>query len=96
MIKKRKYITGIRFFLIFIISFHISDLYCQLDNKAFYLPSSFQAEKEKCLYFSFSNLNFSKNNEYFNKIADGYTLFGYQVNPEIVFFPSENIGISLT
>jgi hypothetical protein len=93
MIRKRKYRSGIRLFFIFFISFIITDSYCQLDNKAFYLPSSFQAEKDKCLYFSFSNLNFTKNNEYFNKIADGYTLFGYQVNPEVVFFPSENIGI---
>jgi hypothetical protein len=93
MIRKRKYRSGIRLFFIFFISFIITDSYCQLDNKAFYLPSSFQAEKDKCLYFSFSNLNFTKNNEYFNKIADGYTLFGYQVNSEVVFFPSENIGI---
>ncbi len=36
-------------------------------------------------------LGFSKNNEYFNDIADGYTLFGYHLNPKLVYFPSGNI-----
>lgn len=31
---------------------------------------------------------FSKNNEYFNKIADGYTLFGYHLNPKLVYYPA--------
>ena len=47
MIKKGKYISGIRLFFIFFISFLITDSYCQLDNKAFYLPSSYQAEKDE-------------------------------------------------
>lgn len=33
-------------------------------------------------------LAFSKNNEYFNDIADGYTLFGYHLNPKLVYFPA--------
>ncbi|WP_237586627.1 hypothetical protein [Pontibacter russatus] len=31
---------------------------------------------------------FSKNNEYFNKIADGYTLFGYHLNPKLIYYPA--------
>lgn len=31
------------------------------------------------------NLNFIKNNEYFNFIADGYTLLGTQLYPEIIY-----------
>ena len=38
-------------------------------------------------------LGFSKNNEYFNDIADGYTLFGYHLNPKLVYFPAEFIRI---
>ncbi|MFD1185430.1 hypothetical protein [Pontibacter rugosus] len=38
-------------------------------------------------------LGFLKNNEYFNKIADGYTLFGYQLNPSLSYQPTENIKI---
>lgn len=34
-----------------------------------------------------------KNNEYFNKIADGYTLFGYQLNPKLIYFPSPNVRL---
>lgn len=45
------------------------------------------------LYFGFRNLNYFKNNEYFGKIADGYTLFGYQLNPKLIYFPSENLRV---
>ncbi len=31
------------------------------------------------------NLNFFKNNEYFNEIADGYTLLGTLVHPELIY-----------
>ncbi|GAA4433318.1 hypothetical protein GCM10023188_22610 [Pontibacter saemangeumensis] len=33
-------------------------------------------------------LGFSRNNEYFNKIADGYTFFGYHLNPKLIYYPA--------
>lgn len=36
---------------------------------------------------------FSKNNEYFNQIADGYTLFGYHIMPRVVYYPHANMRI---
>ncbi|TXK44948.1 hypothetical protein FVR03_12865 [Pontibacter qinzhouensis] len=36
---------------------------------------------------------FSKNNEYFNGIADGYTLFGYQLNPSLSYQPAPFVRI---
>ena len=71
-----------------VISFNI---YGQLNNSAFYLPPNYHTEKKHDLYFDLNILGFTKNNEYFNKISDGYTLFGYQLNPDILFFPSENV-----
>ncbi|RIJ37090.1 hypothetical protein D1627_13465 [Pontibacter oryzae] len=38
-------------------------------------------------------LGFMKNNEYFNKIADGYTLFGYQLQPSVSYQPSKDVII---
>ncbi|AKD05604.1 hypothetical protein PKOR_08810 [Pontibacter korlensis] len=38
-------------------------------------------------------LGFLKNNEYFNKIADGYTLFGYQFNPKISYQPTATVRL---
>jgi len=66
----------------------------QLNNQPFYLPATYQAEKKNDIYINITTLGFTKNNEYFDRIADGYTLFGYQIMPELVFFPAEQISIS--
>jgi len=66
----------------------------QFNNGSFYLPASYQAEKKNDIYINLTTLGFTKNNEYFDRIADGYTLFGYQIWPELVYFPSENIKLS--
>ena len=36
---------------------------------------------------------FFKDNEYFNSIADGYTLFGTQLNPQLVYYPTANLRL---
>ncbi|MFC5269110.1 hypothetical protein [Adhaeribacter terreus] len=45
------------------------------------------------LELNIKTLGFFKDNEYFNKIADGYTLFGYQLNPSLQYYASEKIRI---
>jgi hypothetical protein len=47
----------------------------------------------KELRLGINTLGFFKDNEYFNKIADGYTLFGYQLTPSVQYYPSEKIKI---
>lgn len=42
---------------------------------------------KNALYFKLDNLNFVKNNEYFNNIADGYILIGAQLHPKLAFYP---------
>ncbi len=39
------------------------------------------------LFFAIENHNFIKNNEYFNNIADGYTLLGSSLHPKLLFYP---------
>ena len=36
---------------------------------------------------------FFKDNEYFNKIIDGYTLYGTHLNPQLVYYPSKNLRL---
>ena len=36
---------------------------------------------------------FFKDNEYFNKIVDGYTLYGTQLNPQLVYYPVKNLRL---
>jgi len=67
----------------------------QLNNTAFDQPTKLNAADSGIVSLGFNTLGFTKNNEYFNKIADGYTLFGYQVNPYLTFQPLSNVSLSV-
>lgn len=68
-------------------------LYAQLDNSAFYEDFPVDSTQENVLSMRFHNHNFTKNNEYFNYIADGYTLFGTQFSPRMSYQPTKYIRI---
>ena len=36
---------------------------------------------------------FFKDNEYFNKIVEGYTLYGTQLNPQLVYYPTKDLRL---
>ena len=42
---------------------------------------------------SLNAFTFFKDNEYFNKIVDGYTLFGTQLNPQLVYYPTKELRL---
>jgi hypothetical protein len=50
---------------------------------------------DNALYLNIDNLNFIKNNEYFNNIADGYTLLGSYLHPKLSFYPSSKTKLEL-
>ena len=43
--------------------------------------------------FSLNAFTFFKDNEYFNKIVDGYTLYGTQLNPQLVYYPTKDLRL---
>ncbi|RNI26350.1 hypothetical protein EFB08_14470 [Rufibacter latericius] len=45
------------------------------------------------LQLGLNAFGYQKNNEYFNDIAEGYTLFGYHLNPRLVYFASPTVRI---
>ncbi|MBD2722907.1 hypothetical protein [Hymenobacter armeniacus] len=45
------------------------------------------------LLLSFKAFTFFKDNEYFNKIVDGYTLYGTQLNPQLVYYPIKDLRL---
>jgi hypothetical protein len=47
------------------------------------------------VYLSLKNINFVKDNEYFNPIIEGYTLTGFFIQPELIYSPSKKIRIQL-
>ena len=46
------------------------------------------------LHLSINNFNFLRNLEYFNKIQDGYTLFGAQLEPQLMYFAHPRLLIT--
>ena len=45
------------------------------------------------LRLSVHAFTFFKDNEYFNDIVEGYTLFGTQLNPQLVYYPVANLRL---
>jgi len=66
----------------------------QLNNSVFENLTKIEAKDTSKLFLGLNSLFFFKNNEYFNTIIDGYTLFGYQFNPFLNYQPHENIRIN--
>jgi hypothetical protein len=67
--------------------------YAQLDNTPFNNIRPLDASRVHDLYLDFDALLFTKNNEYFSRIADGYTLYGFQFAPFLSYYPSEKVRI---
>ena len=67
--------------------------FAQLNNQVFEDSLAIASKDAKKLYLQVHNLNFVKNNEYFNNIIPGQTLFGYQLKPRLVYFPAKNVRV---
>ncbi|QNE40612.1 hypothetical protein F1C16_14085 [Hymenobacter sp. NBH84] len=80
----------------------------QLDNRAFtntepgkkseltFNQQASSSEEENTagdLQLSVRSFTFFKDNEYFNRIIEGYTLFGTQLNPQLVYYPTANLRL---
>jgi len=63
----------------------------QLNNRSFERSSVINPLDSGRLGAGINTLGFTKNNEYFNDIADGYTLFGYQLNPYLSYQPLPSV-----
>jgi len=80
-------------FFTLILSFSAPVTYAQLNNQALEKKLEVKPEYEHDLRFGVDILGFNRNNEYTNDIADGYTLFGYHLNPKLVYFPAKFVRL---
>lgn len=80
------------FFFVFL-TFSVPATYGQLDNRALEKKLDVKPDYDQQIRLGMDVLGFHKNNEYFNDIADGYTLFGYQLHPRLVYFPAEFVRL---
>lgn len=69
-------------------------LMAQLDNRPFYELRKLHEADSNSLKLEIDALGFTKNQEFFNDIADGYTLFGYQFAPMVSYQPLKNFSVS--
>lgn len=46
------------------------------------------------LHFNFYNFNYVRNYEYNNKFHDGYTLYGTQLEPQLVYYANPNLAVT--
>ena len=65
----------------------------QLNNQLFEDRQKMKDDSRNQIFFHFNNLNFLRNNEYFNPVVSGETLFGYQVSPTFVYYPSQYLRL---
>lgn len=76
------------FLFAFFIFFTFNSVQAQIDNSKLSTEIPVTDSMEHHLMLSISNINFLKNNEYFNDIVTGYTLFGTQLATQIAYQPS--------
>ncbi|MBD1398276.1 hypothetical protein H9Q13_13985 [Pontibacter sp. JH31] len=67
--------------------------YGQLNNDALQMRMPVKPENANQVRIGLHAFGFSKNNEYFNRIADGYTLFGYHLLPRVSYYPAASVRI---
>ncbi|RLD58571.1 MAG: hypothetical protein DRJ01_12385, partial [Bacteroidetes bacterium] len=71
----------------------LNSLSAQSYNSIFLSDTKINPADSNKIFFTFDNTNFIKDNEYFNKIVEGYTFIGFFTNQKITYFPSKNIKI---
>lgn len=66
----------------------------QLNNDYLFTKIRPADSLEKELHFHFNNFNYVRNYEYSNKFHDGYTLYGTQLEPQLVYYAHPNLAIT--
>jgi hypothetical protein len=64
-----------------------------LNNTSLETFQFIDSTKSKQFTVQFESFSFLKNNEYFLKVADGYTLFGNQFSPKLIYQPAPHVRI---
>lgn len=82
-------LRGVGLFSVFLVS--ISS-FSQVDNSKLEQQFALNAKNGSGLYFNLYNFNYQRNYEYFNRIADGLTYYGLQLNPQLVYYSGKNFS----
>jgi hypothetical protein len=80
-------------FITLFVAFSAPRAMAQLPNEAFEFRRPLVAADTHRVKLGLYMMGFNKNNEYFNRIADGYTLFGIQAVPYLSYQPTASVRI---
>lgn len=67
--------------------------FAQLDNSAFEQRMKVEPADSNKLFLGINVFGFAKDNEFFDTVIEGYTLFGYQLNPYLSYNISKNVRL---
>lgn len=79
------------FAFVFLLS---ASAHAQLNNESLFNRIRPSDTLDKELHFNFYNFNYVRNYEYSNKFHDGYTLYGTQIEPQLVYYANPNLAIT--
>jgi len=83
---------NIYFLVLFFASYAVSKAQIVNDSLEYRIrPDSLKTGE---LHLSVHNFNYMRNYEYFNRIQDGYTLFGAQLEPQLLYYAHPRLTIS--
>ncbi len=78
--------------LIFLLS--VFNVKAQFNNESLFNRIRPADSLNQELHFNFYNFNYVRNYEYSNKFHDGYTLYGTQIEPQLVYYANPNLAIT--
>ncbi len=67
--------------------------FAQFNRDWSYTYAEFKDDAKENLYFRFEGNSFMKNNEYYNKFIQGYTLIGYSVQPSLMYYVNSKLRL---
>lgn len=67
--------------------------FAQLNNRAFEQRMRVEPADSNKLFLGINMLGFMKDNEFFDTVVEGYTLFGYQFNPYLSYNIAKNVRL---
>jgi len=81
---------------VFLTSFVLTSCfsYAQFDQSAFENRIRPDSSLTNEVHFNFYNFNYVRNYEYTNYFHDGYTMYGTQLQPQLVFFANPSLAIT--
>lgn len=83
-----------RYFLLFLLLCVTFATKAQFNNETLYNRIRPADSLSKELHLNIYNFNYVRNYEYTNKFHDGYTLYGTQLEPQLVYYANPNLAIT--